>query len=134
MVWTRNKYPSSMKNLDSLTRDKAIEIANTLLDEQYDRDSAARIAIVQAKKWAEENDTDNDTRQYILHVVPHPEGWAVRRASNAKACFVFDTLSEAQNIAVEMSRQERGGVMIHDADGHVKNLIVPQPHYEGAYL
>ena len=123
-----------MKSLDKITRDKAIEIANTLLDEQYDRDSAARIAILQAKKWAEHHDTDSDNRQNILHVVPHPEGWSVRRANNTKACFVFDTLSEAQNVAVEMSRQEHGGVMIHDADGHVKNLIVPQPHFEGAFL
>jgi uncharacterized protein DUF2188 len=132
MVWTRNKYPSSMKNLDSQTREKAIEIANALLDEHYEKASAARIAIVQAKKWAE-SDYPN-ARQYLFHVLPHPEGWAVRRANSAKACFVFDSMSEAQYIAFEISQQEHVGIIIHSADGAIQDPTGSYHDYESAVL
>jgi uncharacterized protein YdaT len=42
-----------MSNLPLVIREKAIEIANALLAEGYDEGRAIRIAIVQAKRWAE---------------------------------------------------------------------------------
>ncbi|GHC40433.1 DUF2188 domain-containing protein [Pediococcus acidilactici] len=51
MPWTKKDYPSSMKNLKERVRNKAIEIANALLQEGYDEDRAIPIAISQAEKW-----------------------------------------------------------------------------------
>ncbi len=132
MAWTCNKYPIAMKNLDSQTREKAIEIANALLDEHYEKDSAARIAVAQAKKWIECDHTHS--RQSPLHVVPHPEGWAVRRANLTKSCFVFDSIHEAEKVAWEISQQEHVGIIIHDADGAVQSPFEPSPQYEGAVI
>jgi uncharacterized protein YdaT len=42
-----------MRNLSPEVRLKAIEIANTLLDEGYDDGKAIRIAIAKAKEWVE---------------------------------------------------------------------------------
>lgn len=42
-----------MKHLAPVIREKAIEIANALLAEGYDEGRAIRIAIAQAKRWAE---------------------------------------------------------------------------------
>lgn len=42
-----------MANLPPRVRAKAIEIANALLEEGYDEGKAIRIAIAQAKRWAE---------------------------------------------------------------------------------
>jgi uncharacterized protein YdaT len=42
-----------MAKLPLLIREKAIEIANALLAEGYDEGQAIRIAIIQAKRWAE---------------------------------------------------------------------------------
>jgi uncharacterized protein YdaT len=53
MPWNRNDYPRSMTRLPVETREKAIEIANALLAEGYDEGRAIRIAIAQAKRWAE---------------------------------------------------------------------------------
>lgn len=50
MPWTKSNYPDSMKNLDTSTRNKAIEIANKLLEEGYDDGRAIAIAIDRAKK------------------------------------------------------------------------------------
>ncbi len=54
MPWTRENYPDSMKNLDNKTRNKAIQIANALVDkEQMGEERAIPIAISKAKEWAE---------------------------------------------------------------------------------
>lgn len=51
MPWTKQDYPDSMKNLDEDVREKAIDIANTLVeDKDYDEGRAISIAISQAKK------------------------------------------------------------------------------------
>lgn len=47
--WNKNDYPNSMKNLDKDVREKAIEIANALLDEGYEDGKAIPIAIDRAK-------------------------------------------------------------------------------------
>ncbi|WER50374.1 hypothetical protein CupriaWKF_32850 [Cupriavidus sp. WKF15] len=52
MPWSFGNYPSSMKNLPPAVREKAIEIANALLDEGYADGMAIRIAIAQAHRWA----------------------------------------------------------------------------------
>jgi len=53
MPWNETHFPRSMTNLPPLIREKAIEIANALLVEGYEEGRAIRIAIVQAKRWAE---------------------------------------------------------------------------------
>jgi uncharacterized protein YdaT len=52
MPWNAYYYPASMRNLDEAVRDKAIEIANALLDEGMEEGKAIRIAIAKAKEWA----------------------------------------------------------------------------------
>ena len=53
MPWTTERYPSSMKNLPPVVREKAILIANALLEEGYGEDGCIRIAIARAKEWGE---------------------------------------------------------------------------------
>ena len=54
MPWSKNDYPDSMKNLPDETRNKAIEIANAVLEEDHDEGKAIRIGIAQAKKYTDE--------------------------------------------------------------------------------
>jgi uncharacterized protein YdaT len=53
MPWTEERYPPSMRHLSEIARCKAIEIANAMLAEGYDEGMAIRVAIAQAKQWAE---------------------------------------------------------------------------------
>uniref|UniRef100_UPI00403FBF5E DUF2188 domain-containing protein n=1 Tax=Candidatus Enterococcus willemsii TaxID=1857215 RepID=UPI00403FBF5E len=53
MAWNMQDYPTSMKNLDVLTRKKAIDIGNALLADKYPEERAIPIAISQAKEWVE---------------------------------------------------------------------------------
>ena len=52
MPWSPEHFPPSMAHLAPVVREKAIEIANALLDEGHEEGQAIRIAIAQSKRWA----------------------------------------------------------------------------------
>ena len=49
MPWNKDDYPDSMKNLETDVREKAIEIANALLEDNYEEGRAISIATSQAR-------------------------------------------------------------------------------------
>ncbi|WP_192894739.1 hypothetical protein [Neobacillus notoginsengisoli] len=51
MPWSKNNYPASMKNLDPDVREKAIEIANAILEEENDEGKAIAIGIDKAREY-----------------------------------------------------------------------------------
>lgn len=53
MPWSEQHYPVSMKHLTEEVRQKAIEIANALLEENYDEGRAIAVATAKAEQWAE---------------------------------------------------------------------------------
>ena len=52
MPWSAEYFPPSMKNLPHVVREKAIDVANALLDEGMDDGTAIRIAIARATEWS----------------------------------------------------------------------------------
>jgi uncharacterized protein YdaT len=59
MPWNSDYYPTSMKHLDAEVREKAIEIANALLEQGYEEGNAIRIAIAKAKElWQRQRAPD----------------------------------------------------------------------------
>ncbi len=56
MPWTKDDYPDSLKNFMAPVRNKAIDIANALLEEGYDESRAISIATAKAKEWGENHD------------------------------------------------------------------------------
>ncbi|GGH25488.1 hypothetical protein [Paenibacillus segetis] len=56
MPWNKQEYPPSMKNLDARVRNKAIEIANALLEEDYEEGRA--IATAKAEEWDQNHPQD----------------------------------------------------------------------------
>ena len=63
MPWTKKDYPVSMKNLPDATRNKAIEIANALLEEKnIDEGIAIATAISRAKDWAENRNLSSEPK------------------------------------------------------------------------
>ena len=53
MPWSPERFPAAMLHLTPPVRAKAIEIANALLADGYEEGRAIRIAIAQAKRWAQ---------------------------------------------------------------------------------
>ena len=60
MPWKTDYYPPAMKHLPAQVREKAITIANALLDEGYDEGRAIRIGIAKAKEWAVRHDIPSE--------------------------------------------------------------------------
>jgi uncharacterized protein YdaT len=58
MPWNSDYFPTSMKHLPPVVREKAIEIANALLEEGMDEGQAIRIAIAKAKEWVRRRSDD----------------------------------------------------------------------------
>lgn len=58
MPWNKQNYPPSMKNLDVRVRNKAIEIANALLEEDYEEGRAIAIATAKAEEWDQNHPQD----------------------------------------------------------------------------
>lgn len=56
MPWNKADYPDSLKNFTAPVRNKAIDIANALLEEGYEEGRAISIATAQAKEWGENRD------------------------------------------------------------------------------
>jgi hypothetical protein len=102
-------------------RERAIEIASALIDEGYDENNAMFVAIAQARHWAENSADQN--RDQNLHVIPHPQGWALRRPLSDPSIFIFPTRDEACEYAYDMAEQDGTLVMIHDASGQIEDQI-----------
>lgn len=64
------------------------------------------------------------------HVVPHPEGWAVKGAGNSKATKVTQTQKEAIAIAEHIARNQQSDTKIHGTDGKIRagNSYGNDPH------
>jgi len=54
------------------------------------------------------------------HVVPHPDGWAVKSENAAKATRVTATQKEAIEIAREIARNQSSELNIHGKDGQIR--------------
>ena len=82
MPWHSDYFPTSMKHLPPLVREKAIEIANALLDEGMEEGKAIRIAIAKAKEWAKRR-RRLEPSLLPSQVYRRPRFWPVRRPAIA---------------------------------------------------
>ncbi len=145
MPWTLNDYPSSMKNLNHVTKKKAIDIANSMIDEGYEEGKAIPIAMEQAKEWrqsADEDEVDSyekngktverseEGKKYesnperleeAEHVEPHDDGWAVKSSNAKRASEVFDKKEDAVERAREIARNKGTSLKIYKQDGSVQD-------------
>lgn len=121
MPWTKRNYPVSMKNLSAKVRNKAIEIANALLEDGRDEGSAIAIATAQAQRWAGEG--EEPERHY--HVQPHERGWMVKRTRAGRASAIFADKAEAKKRALELAKREGVYTVIHDQRGRETESIAP---------
>jgi uncharacterized protein YdaT len=85
MPWSPDQYPESMKHLPPVVREKAIEIANALLeDEGMEEGKAIRIAIARAKTWATHHSDHNPTRSASMPSGGRHVGNARRRDARGR--------------------------------------------------
>lgn len=128
MPWTHQDYPDTFKNLTPEVRNKAVDVANDLL-EQYNEGRSIRIAMAQAKEWAKNRDKrvwQSDVPEgRDLHVVPHDEQWAVEAEHSERATNVLSSKDEAVDKAKEMASDDNSNIVIHNAQGQIEDVLEP---------
>jgi len=56
-----------------------------------------------------------------VHVVPHDDGWAVRREGAERASSVHRTQEQAADAGRRIAREERSELRIHGRDGRIRD-------------
>ena len=54
------------------------------------------------------------------HVVPHPEGWAVKGEGNSKATKITDTQQQAIDYGRQVATNQNSELLIHGKDGKIR--------------
>ncbi|EGL66970.1 hypothetical protein AGRO_0311 [Agrobacterium sp. ATCC 31749] len=60
------------------------------------------------------------TNKRNQHVVPHPDGWAVKGAGAERATRVVETQREAINIARGIAQNQATEMLIHGENGRIR--------------
>jgi uncharacterized protein YdaT len=131
MPYTKKDYPSSMKNLTSEIRNKAIDILNALIQEgKMEIGNAIPTAISRAKDWAANRNkhvppspTDNKKHGEDLHVLPRKKGWAIKKEKAERASSVFEKKNEAVSSAREIAKKNNGSLIVHRKTGTIQSKI-----------
>ena len=119
MPWSKNDYPASMKNLDPDVREKAIEIANALLRENYEEGRAISIATAQAHEYVEGK---SEGRPHY-EVKPRQDEWILKKTDSDHVIFKDSTKTDLLEKAKKYVNEHDGVLSIFLADGlHEKTL------------
>jgi len=140
MPWTKSDFPDSMKNLPTKIRNKAIEIANALLEErEMDEGIAIATAISRAKDWgANRNEkfenpekskiTDQKKHGEDRYVIPHgKKEWAIKVEGEKSGARAFGTKKEAVEKAREEAKVSNATLTIQTKSGKVQKRISYNP-------
>ncbi len=142
MPWTKNDYPPSMKNLPDAVRNKAVEIANALLEEKSMGEGIAiATAISRAKDWAANrgketesksaNSRSTDVKQHgqDRYVVPHEDNtWAIKNEGAKRVEKVFESKQEAVKQAKKEARESNASLTIQKRTGKVQQRVSYNPN------
>lgn len=139
MPWTKTDYPDSMKNLPAPVRNKAIAIANALLEEgAMEEGILIATAISRAKDWAanrgikaeSDKQTTTDVKEHgeDRYVIPYGEKeWAVKSEGAKKVEYVFRSKRKAVALATSEARKANAAVTIQKRTGKVEKRISFNP-------
>jgi uncharacterized protein YdaT len=140
MPWTKTKYPDSMKNLPAEVRNKAIEIANALLEEKnMEEGIAIATAISRAKDWAANRGkkTDNpakskskDVKKHGMdqYVTPGDGEWKVKTEGESKSTKTFSSKKDAVEKARKTAKENKGSLTIKNKSGKIEKRISYNPN------
>jgi len=147
MPWTKHDYPASMKNLPTEVREKAIDIANALLEEsEMDEGIAIATAISRAKDWAanrgkaiepvSDDAKTSDVKEHgeDRYVIPYEGKWAVRSERSDRVEKIFEHKVEAVKYGRSAARKSNASLTIQKKSGRVQQRISYNPNRRASKL
>ena len=122
MPFTNQSYPASFKVLRQEIKNKAIEIANLLIDNGYEEGMAEIIAFSNAKLWMcyLANETTGRKNPGV-HLVPHPQGWALISEDATLLHFIIRNRTDALMKSRSFAKNEKLKLFIHSHLGNISD-------------
>jgi hypothetical protein len=135
MLYTYNKFPASFAHLRLEERNKAIEMANTLLEEGYSEQMAQTIAVSNAKQWTYyfHNEALAGKLNMNVHLIPNPLGWALISEDISTIIFICPDKAEALVKSRAYAKNDKCKLFIHSEEGRIQDIesfVVNIPHQE----
>lgn len=78
------------------------------------------------KKFLKDQGIRTTTPTHNQHVVPHPEGWAIKGEGNEKYTGIFDNQKDAIERAKDIAYNYEADVIIHRKDGTIRDRVTPR--------
>jgi len=75
------------------------------------------------KGFAKDQGIRTSPKTWVQHVVPHEKGWAIKGEGNSRYTDTFRKQSTAINRAKRIARNHKSAVVIHRADGSIRDRI-----------
>ncbi|MCR2823143.1 DUF2188 domain-containing protein [Lederbergia panacisoli] len=119
MPWSKHDYPDSMKHLPEEVRNKAIEIANALVEDQKEEGRAIAIGIAQARRYFE----DDDHARPEYHITADGEDWVLKRKGGKRAIKRQDTKEDLLDEAKDYVNDHDGILVVYTKDGEVSQKL-----------
>lgn len=110
-----DNLPDDMLELAGDLRQKAVDAANSLMDQGYKVPVAVSMATERARNWG---GLPDGTLGH--HVIPYNDGWGVMKADADQPSVVLPTKQEAVTRGREIARNQHGKLVIHGQDGMVQ--------------
>ncbi|GIN71850.1 hypothetical protein J14TS2_23250 [Bacillus sp. J14TS2] len=119
MPWTKSDYPAAFKNETAKVRNKAIEIGNALLRENYEEGRAISIGLTQAREYYED-----DAKNRVHYKVKNEgDSWKLLQAGKKQAIFKEDNKEDLLDKAKPYVTDHDGILFIYRADGSLEDTL-----------
>jgi uncharacterized protein YdaT len=123
MHFTNQNSPGSFKFLRPEIKNKAIEIANSLIGAGFEEDIIEVVALSNAKLWAcySLNEPMGLKKNIPVHLVPHPKGWALISEDGLLVYFIQLSKNEALSKARCLAKNNKLKLYIHSLAGNIND-------------
>lgn len=119
MPWSKKDYPDSMKNLPDPVRNKAIEIANALLDDGYEEGRSIAIAIDRARSAEGKSDAERP-RYEAKH---ENDRWVLQKENGKRAILSEETKQALLDEAKPYVKKHEGVLMVYQENGEKDHTL-----------
>ncbi|OZS77539.1 hypothetical protein CF394_09995 [Tetzosporium hominis] len=120
MPWTKTDYPDSMKNLDAEIRNKAIEMANAMIEDGMEEGRAISIATARARDYV--NGTDDSSRPHYI-VKWKEDEWVLMKKAGERAIKKASTKEALLEEAKPYVNEQDGILTVYKEDGSVADTL-----------
>jgi GH43 family beta-xylosidase len=135
MTWSKDYYPEELKHLRKSIREKAIEIANTLVESGQKKKQAIAVAIAKARSFDRTAFKDKNRSSTLrcrknitspsinFYIVKIENRWGLKGENDALPSISFESIDEALERGKTLIRITKGSLYIDNDNGALQQIV-----------